>query len=80
MLATSASFASTNVGTRDLIETNFIRCIKEAILLYLLHFLDSSFTDGVFVLLRGLRRTAFNGIDTRRLEDMVRGSLQEDRA
>lgn len=37
---------------------------------YLLHFFDSSFTDGVFVLRRGLRRSAFTGNEARLFEDI----------
>lgn len=75
----NASFASTSGETRNLLETNANRCKKDDSLCYLLHFLDSSFTDGVFVRLRGLRRSAF-GNDTRRFEDIISCSLRQDRA
>lgn len=79
-LTTFASFASRGIGTRDLVEANVNRQTNEVVLCHLLHFFDSSFTDGVFVLLRGLRRSAFTGNDARRFEDIIRGSLQKDRA
>ena len=70
------------MGTRKLVENNVNRRTKGAALCYLLHFFDSSFTDGVFVLLRGLRRRAFtaSASDARRFEDIIRGPLREDRA